>query len=493
MIATSASAMYVVGAPAGEWSPSKGVEMTEISGGWQWKGLIGETEYYCFATDLADDWQTFNSQYRLAPTVQNLQAFPGDYSLVLGEDRSFRGCGMECTYTVTKVDDSFKLTITTESEEGDIPEEPMYIIGEPAGDWSPSVGLEMARVPGGWKWTSAVGRDTYFGFATQLEEPGSVDWDHFNSTYRLCPEVNGTYALPGDFELYCNGSSAAFRGCDAECTYFIKKDGDNYTLTVTALQKVPSDLLIETMGVIGSFNGWAGDVEMTDIATNIWVAIMDELDGDFKFRANGSWDINYGCGSIASVTSYDSVEVVEDGGNFMAEGLKDVTLILDIPNMKLYTTSNGTRPSSLAVRGEMNNWAWQVSECLFTSSEPGIYTVTLPNIEAGTIFKISNQDWLEQYTTCVTDMVANYQYPLVPDSWDNMAFAKSYSNITLILDTNNNTLSATVAGEGSGITEISSTDQDTIYYNLQGAKVGKDTKGILIRVSNGKAEKLIVK
>lgn len=92
--------MYVVGAPAGEWSPSKGVEMTETANGWEWSGLIGENDYFCFATALADGWTTFNTEYRLAPNTQNLEATPGEYALVLGQDRSFRGCGLECTYTV---------------------------------------------------------------------------------------------------------------------------------------------------------------------------------------------------------------------------------------------------------------------------------------------------------------------------------------------------------------------------------------------------------
>lgn len=700
IMTTTSNAMYLVGNPAGEWGCDKGIEMTETSEGWEWTGRIEDNEFFCFATNLAEDWDTFNSLYRLGPEEQNTQAVIGEYELVLGVDRSFKGNGEICTYTVIKEGDSYRLTVTAvpnliysmgvlgnfntwdndiemtklaedvwtatlselegefkfrankgwdinfggeynptyisedcnlpvfhnggnfcvesvknitfildvsnndlitklnsnkasalalrgamngwewqpsyclyeTSEQGvysiflpsieagsefkisnegwdwqfssnnlymiageeynldlngvnmafdqrytnitlildtnkntlkayvddgdveDLPDGPMYVIGEPAGIWSPSVGLEMEKVSGGWKWTGNVGRNSYFAFATQLEDPESQDWDHFNSTYRLNPKANETYAIPGEFELYRNGLSVAFRGCDTKCTYFIKKEGDNYTLTVRALDKVPSDLLIETMGVIGGFNNWAGDVEMEEIAENVWIATMSELDGDFKFRANGGWDINYGNSIIGEILLDGSIPISENSGNIYANYLKNVTLILDIPNMTLYTKSNGARPTPYAVCGKMNDWTWQLSDCLYETDNAGVYIITLPYIEAGVEFRISNQDWTQQFTTANTNMIANREYPLEPIFISSsMAFEESYSNMTLILDTNRNTLRSSAEGDINVINEISLNDKDTLYYNLQGTKVEKDAKGILIRVSKGKAEKVIVK
>ena len=61
---------------------------------------------------------------------------------------------------------------------------------------------------------------------------------------------------------------------------------------------------VETMGMIGDFNGWAGDVPMTwnaeeycFEATNVGVT----ADG-WKFRVNGEWDINLG-GSLNNLTA----------------------------------------------------------------------------------------------------------------------------------------------------------------------------------------------
>ncbi|MDE6803884.1 MAG: hypothetical protein K2J29_04555 [Muribaculaceae bacterium] len=39
LMAGSANAMYLIGAPAGEWNPAVGIEMEEVDGGWQWDRL----------------------------------------------------------------------------------------------------------------------------------------------------------------------------------------------------------------------------------------------------------------------------------------------------------------------------------------------------------------------------------------------------------------------------------------------------------------------
>ena len=73
MLAGSAhAALYLVGQPApGGWSPQHGIEMTEVDGGYKWTGTVGANDYFAFATQLldSDDWNTFNSTYRLSPAT----------------------------------------------------------------------------------------------------------------------------------------------------------------------------------------------------------------------------------------------------------------------------------------------------------------------------------------------------------------------------------------------------------------------------------------
>jgi starch-binding outer membrane protein SusE/F len=51
-----------------------------------------------------------------------------------------------------------------------------------------------------------------------------------------------------------------------------------------------------TWGMIGDFNGWGGDADMTyDANSKAWVGTINvPSNGSFKFRANHDWNLNYG-------------------------------------------------------------------------------------------------------------------------------------------------------------------------------------------------------
>lgn len=55
------------------------------------------------------------------------------------------------------------------------------------------------------------------------------------------------------------------------------------------------------MGVIGDFNGWGGDMEMTQVTPHNWYVVGTVTDGGLKFRADADWAVNWG--ADLSVTS----------------------------------------------------------------------------------------------------------------------------------------------------------------------------------------------
>ncbi len=83
------------------------------------------------------------------------------------------------------------------------------------------------------------------------------------------------------------------------------KDGEGvYYMDVNLSEGTITATKVETMGIIGGFNNWAGDAPMTwnpeeycFEATNVGVT----ADG-WKFRVNGGWDINLG-GSLKNLTA----------------------------------------------------------------------------------------------------------------------------------------------------------------------------------------------
>ena len=84
-------------------------------------------------------------------------------------------------------------------------------------------------------------------------------------------------------------------------------------------------LKIESISLIGGFNGWGDDLEMTyNKEEGCWQVTTDAVSGEFKFRANHDWGINWG-------GSFD--DLVQDGANLTIDG--------GTHTFKLYLSYNG--------------------------------------------------------------------------------------------------------------------------------------------------------
>ena len=71
--------------------------------------------------------------------------------------------------------------------------------------------------------------------------------------------------------------------------------------------------------IMGSFNGWSDPMILEyDSTANVWKTTTTVDAGqEFKFRLNGSWDINYGGGTDASELYPDGFELVQGAGNIL--------------------------------------------------------------------------------------------------------------------------------------------------------------------------------
>ncbi|MDE6018126.1 MAG: hypothetical protein K2G85_04860 [Muribaculaceae bacterium] len=366
----------------------------------------------------------------------------------------------------------------------------MYIIGSPAGEWGPDKGLEMKEVDGGWQWTGTVGINDYFAFATQLGE--ADDWDTFNSTYRLAPAEGNIPATEGEYELVHKDGS--FRGCGLECTYTVTKNGDKYTLTVKELgdyPEVPEDLKFYA---VGNFQGW--DVENP--------AEFTYKDGLYTLVAENASAIKistagYEWGAFNQATIGPNGAELPDGfrpyqtwENYQFAFEYEATWTIEInPVKQLIRFSTDTpKPTEfdIYIRGGMNDWgandAWK-----FSLSEGDLYTLSNVSIAAGTSFKVADANW--------GSINYGYDSPIEPNT--SVYLRYDGGNITLTESVENATVEFNLADQSfkvitsSGVESISTADEPAMYFNLQGAKVEKDAKGMLIRVNCGKAEKVIIK
>jgi len=84
-----------------------------------------------------------------------------------------------------------------------------------------------------------------------------------------------------------------------------------YQINLDATSMTFSLMKIESISMIGGFNGWSDDLEMTyNSAEGCWEVTTDAVSGEFKFRANHDWAINWGG---------DTGNLTQDGSNLNIE------------------------------------------------------------------------------------------------------------------------------------------------------------------------------
>ena len=113
--------------------------------------------------------------------------------------------------------------------------------------------------------------------------------------------------LDGDFDADAQQNIVA----PAAGLYYLRadlKDATKQTLAPVAISKV---------GVIGGFNSWGGDTELTYNATEgcYKAEVKFQSAGEFKFRFNGGWDINLG-GSLNNLT-FGGANLKADAGTYV--------------------------------------------------------------------------------------------------------------------------------------------------------------------------------
>lgn len=95
--------------------------------------------------------------------------------------------------------------------------------------------------------------------------------------------------------------------------YTFTFDLSTMTYTWTKLDDL-RPISFTNIGVIGDFNGWGGDLELTEVTPHNWYATGTVTDGGLKFRANHDWGINWGADlSVTDANFYG--KGAQDGAN----------------------------------------------------------------------------------------------------------------------------------------------------------------------------------
>ena len=274
-----ADAYYLVGGP-GSWSSDKSLKFSHSGA-----DVFDDPVFtYVFEGNggTGDIWFTFGDADALDAIDSNdwnkLFGYVGDFDMsgsfdrrnVIGAENTFHVDGsakfyrfqvnmMTKTYTITPLDfDPYVYFIG--ATDGWSNAEQKLALTDESGIYS---GYLYVADPNGW--------GVEFKFQ---KEPGNWDTQLNSNTFT---------SITGGFEKGGDNIKAA----DGEGVYYVTLDMANLTLNAVKVEK---------MGIIGDFNGWGGDVEMTWNATDYCFEATNagvNANG-WKFRINSDWGINLG-------------------------------------------------------------------------------------------------------------------------------------------------------------------------------------------------------
>lgn len=285
-----------------------------------------------------------------------------------------------------------------------------------------------------------------------------------------------------------NGSNICVNGASAETAYDIylnPSQGEHGKFVIVAAgDPMPEDkpaeepeVTVDYWTVAGSFNGWSSTENQMTLVDDWYVVenIKMVANDQFKFCADGGWDVNRGAeGAADGVVIENNVEtaVVQGGKNFAVSEGGFYSLYLNkaankakvVKTAELPVESVPDQPSDWALAGTFNSWA-----------DAAMVTTTVPDL-----FVVKNVA-LDAYAELKVKKKASG----ADNGWGTSYGVKSVNYI------NSNVWVSVQSGSGTNLAVIEKGTYD-IYFDLVNVrlyvmKAGVDYSTSIEQTTNGKA------
>lgn len=235
----------------------------------------------------------------------------------------------------------------------------------------------------------------------------------------------------------------------------------------------------DQLGVIGAFNGWGDDAVMdfNPEKRRFWVDV-ENLEGEFKFRADADWNVNWGAGeSEGSLASGGgNINVTEKGNYRVYAYLSDSNNLYYELDARMYgkdeVAGGGDepgpeqpekpeeQPNLWEVIGEVNQTKWEASwisgAAYMVEVGPGVWYSDF--IEIGGEFKFRfNNDWgqnlgkgADELTTdaAYTGVADGGNFSLVPGSYQFALYTETNTIYAFNAEANAWGVIGSIAGDG---------------------------------------------
>ncbi len=226
----------------------------------------------------------------------------------------------------------------------------LYLIGEPAGGWDTSKGIEMTKTADGVFETDVElkGKNS-FGFVKELNS--NNDWAAFNDC-RYTPEVAGTVPVEGENKMIYTGDATDYSWDLGAGSYHFKVDTNAMVFILSGVGEQPP-VQLGDIYFTGEVNNWGFTDEylMSTTDGEVYVYETGVIRGGVPFKlSDKSWHPAY-TSLKADMEPNQTYDVVTgDGLDNMAfaSDVEDAVLTLDTKAMKL-TVSGTSGVSDISV------------------------------------------------------------------------------------------------------------------------------------------------
>ena len=202
-------------------------------------------------------------------------------------------------------------------------------------------------------------------------------------------------AKAGNYRVYLNMNNLG------EITYELNKGDYGASTPEPEPEPEPDPTPVVGWSLIGAFNSWAGDHMLASDGTYL-VAKGVALEGEFKFRKDGDWAVNFGAAEGAAFAANTEIALAQGGANLVAvAGTYDV--YLDEANAKAWFITDGSYPgggaapeaSEWGVVGVVNSWGGSPDVVMYKTATEGLFVAyNVPMPDGG--FKIrANNAWVD--------------------------------------------------------------------------------------------------
>ena len=234
--------------------------------------------------------------------------------------------------------------------------------------------------------------------------------------------LGGTYTTSGSAINGVYNGDCLMAGIEAGKTVRVQldiTDPDNPLITINEV--IPPTF----WSVIGAFNDWNDDLDMTETSPGIWETGVFQIPGGgfgFKIRKDHAWDISYGGSFVdfgvpfeAVVNTGDNIIVGSEGQDYQVVVKFDLT----DPDNPAITVFGSQLIHAWSLIGSFSNW---IEDIEMEEIAPGKWQGTLSAVAAGTEFKFRwdhawdvNLGYAYNDTYTITSGVS---FPLASGGWN---------------------------------------------------------------------------